>query len=207
MRLRSKIGKGNYKMKKELQTLKSSLKAFDVLTEDEIDDFIQFFKSKKINKANFFIKEGEICQEIAFIVSGTFRSFYISKQGEEITSCIKFPGCLMTAYSSFISGESTFVNMQAITSSELLIVQKKVMDDLTANNLNWMKFSKIIAEQNFIELEKRAFQFQVDNALERYSDLVKDHPEIIQCIPLQYVASYLGITQRHLSRIRKELKF
>ncbi|MCZ8285856.1 MAG: Crp/Fnr family transcriptional regulator, partial [Bacteroidia bacterium] len=56
-------------------------------------------------------------------------------------------------------------------------------------------------------LEKRIFQLQRVHAKQRYDDLLKNHPEYVQRIPLQHIASYLGITQRHLSRIRKELVF
>lgn len=184
--------------------LKSSLQAFNVLTDDEIENFIQCFSSKNLNKSDFFVKAGETCNEIAYIKSGFFRSFYITDKGEEVTSCLKFPGSLMTAYSSFITGHGSFVNMQAIVPAELLVVQKKVMEDLANENPNWMKFLRIIAEQQYIELEKRTFQFQSDSAVQRYTALVEQHPEYIQNIPQQYLASYLGITQRHLSRIRKE---
>jgi len=66
---------------------------------------------------------------------------------------------------------------------------------------------KVVAEQQYIELEKRIFKLQKDNASKRYADLIKHQPEYILKIPLQYLASYLGITQRHLSRIRKEISF
>jgi ribosomal protein L10 len=56
-----------------------------------------------------------------------------------------------------------------------------------------------------MELETRFFQLQRDSAAQRYSTLLTNHPDYIQNIPLQYLASYLGITQRHLSRIRKEI--
>ncbi len=187
--------------------LKTSLKAFNVLTDDEIENFVQFFTPKKLSKSDFFIKEGETCDEIAFIKSGLFRSFYVTDKGEEITSCLKFPGSLMTAYSSFITGHGSFVNMQAITPAELLVVKKKVMEDLANGNPNWMRFLRVIAEQQYIELEKRTFQFQSDTAIKRYTDLMEKHPEYIQNIPLQYLASYLGITQRHLSRLRGEHNF
>ena len=187
--------------------LKTALKAFDVLTDDEIEKFIPFFTPKNLNKSDFFIKEGETCNEIAFIKSGLFRSFYITNKGEEIISCIKFPGSLMTAYSSFITGQGTFINIQAIIPAELLVVKKKVMDDFSNDNPNWMKFFRVIAEQQYIELEKRTFQFQSDSAIQRYTALIEKHPEYVQNIPLQYLASYLGITQRHLSRIRKEPHF
>lgn len=135
------------------------------------------------------------------------RSFYVSAKGEEITYCITFPNNLMTAYSSFITGQSTTENIQAITSVELLIIPKNQIDKLSLQNPNWVKFLKIIAEQQYIELEKKVFQLQKYSASQRYAALIKNQPEYIQNIPLQYLASYLGITQIHLSRIRKEISY
>ena len=142
-------------MNEATKLLKISLESFGVLTNGEIGSFIQSFQVKKLDKFEFFIREGEVCSEIAFIKTGIFRSFYISGNGEEIISCIKFPGSMMTAYSSFVSGQNSFVNMQSITSSELLVVQKKVVDQLITNSSNWIMFFKLIAEQQYIELEKR----------------------------------------------------
>jgi CRP-like cAMP-binding protein len=187
--------------------IKNYLKSYNILTDDEIEIFIQNTTKRNLNKQDFFIKEGETCKEVAFVLSGIFRSFYISDKVEEITYCITFPDNLMTAYSSFITGQSTVENIQAITNVELLIIPKSTIDDLVSKNPNWIKFLKIVAEQQYIELEKRIFQLQKNNAFQRYSDLLKNQPEYIQNIPLQYLASYLGITQRHLSRIRKEISF
>jgi hypothetical protein len=64
-----------------------------------------------------------------------------------------------------------------------------------------------MAEQQYIELERRFFQFQKNTAAQRYKELLINQPEYVQNIPLQYLASYLGITQRHLSRIRSEVAF
>lgn len=187
--------------------IKKYLKSFNVLTDDEIANFIQLSTKRGLNKADYFIREGEICKDVAFILSGTLRSFFISDKGEEITYCITFPNNLMTAYSSFITERSTEENIQAISDVELLVIPKNKIDDLAMKNPNWVKFMKIIAEQQYIELEKRIFQFQKNNALQRYSHLIKSQPEYIKKIPLQYLASYLGITQRHLSRIRREISF
>jgi CRP-like cAMP-binding protein len=187
--------------------IKNYLKSFNILADNEIEDLIRLSTRKDLSKMDYFIREGDVCKEVAFILSGTFRSFYISDKGEEITYCITFPNNFMTGYSSFITGQSTHENIQAITNVELLIIQKNEIDDLAMKNLNWTKFLKIIAEQQYIELEKRIFQLQKSDALQRYSDLIKNQPEYIQNIPLQYLASYLGITQRHLSRIRREIYF
>ncbi len=187
--------------------IKSYLKSFNVLTDNEIENLIQLSTRRDLNKSDYFIREGETCKEVAFVLTGIFRSYYISDKGEEITYCITFPNNLMTAYSSFITGQSTAENIQAITSVELLIIPKNIIDDLALKNPNWVKFLKIVAEQQYIELEKRIFQLQKNNAAQRYVDLIKNQPEYIQNIPLHYLASYLGVTQRHLSRIRKEISF
>lgn len=187
--------------------IKRYFESFDILTQAEIEDIIPFFLRRKLNKSDYFIREGEACDEIAFIISGIFRSFYISGSGEEITYCFRFPNDLMAAYSSFITGDGSVENMQAISPAELLVIKKEEIDKRTRENFNWMKFLKIVAEQQYIELEKRIFELQKDNAAQRYSSLVQNQPEYIRNIPLQYLASYLGITQRHLSRIRKEIAF
>ncbi|WP_375560509.1 Crp/Fnr family transcriptional regulator [Bernardetia sp. OM2101] len=187
--------------------IKKYLQTFEVLSETEIDDFVKNTTPKKLTKSDFFIREGEICKEIAFIKSGTFRSFYTSNKGEEFTYCIMFPNNFLAAYSSFIRGEPTSENIQAITETELLVISKNKVDNLLQENINWLKVFKIIAEQQYIELEKRVFQLQKDNAVQRYKDLIENQPQYIQQIPLNYLASYLGITQRHLSRIRKEITF
>lgn len=181
--------------------------SFNIFSENEINDFLQLFERKKLNKNDFFVREGEKCKEIAFIESGIFRSYYISDDGKDITYCFRFPNDLIASYSSFISEKPSMENMQAISDAEVLIIKKEKIEILTNENPNWILFLKIIAEQEYLELEKRFFQLQRDSAATRYHLLLENHPNYIQDIPLQYLASYLGITQRHLSRIRKEVSF
>lgn len=180
---------------------------FNLFTKHELDALVPLFISRQMKKKEYFIREGEKSNAVAFIKSGVFRSFYYAEQGEDITYCFRFPNDLLAAYSSFITGANSLENMQAISDAELLVIKKESLEDLAADSLNWAIFLKTIAEQQYIELEKRVFQLQRDNAAQRYSDLIKNEPEYIQQIPLQYLSSYLNITQRHLSRIRKEISF
>ncbi len=187
--------------------VKDFFRSFNIFSEQEIEEFLKLFEVRKLNKNEIFIREGEKCREIAFIETGIFRSYYISDEGKDITYCFRFPNDLMASYSSFISGTPSVETMQAISDADLLILKKDKVEELVQIHPNWMKFLKTIAEQEYLELEKRFFQLQRDNATQRYSVLLNDQPEYIQNIPLQYLASYLGITQRHLSRIRKEITF
>jgi CRP-like cAMP-binding protein len=190
-----------------LPSFKHYLASFNILTGIEIDNLIKIASHKVLKKSDYFIIEGEICKQVAFVLSGSLRSFYISDKDEEITYCITFPNSLMTAYSSYLTSQPTQENIQAITETQLLIIQKSKFEALVQQNPSWINFLKIIAEQQYIELEKRIFQLQKSDAKKRYADLMKNQPEYIQHIPLQYLASYLGISQRHLSRIRKEYTF
>ncbi len=191
----------------ENKDIRLFLRSFNLLTETEIEEFTQLLTYKIFKKGAYFIQEGETCKQVAFVLSGMLRSFYSSHKDEEITYCITFPNVLTTAYSSFLTALPTQENIQAITETELLIIQKEKFEMLVAQNHNWVYFLKTIAEQQYIELEKRIFQLQKNDAAKRYADLMKNQPAYIQNIPLQYIASYLGISQRHLSRIRKEFVF
>ncbi|MGE8292054.1 MAG: Crp/Fnr family transcriptional regulator, partial [Sphingobacterium sp.] len=104
-------------------------------------------------------------------------------------------------------GGPSVETMQALSPAELWVIKKSAIDKLAAESLVWTKYLKMIAEQQYLELEKRIFQLQKETALQRYTVLLRDQPEFVQQIPLQYLASYLGITQRHLSRIRSEITF
>jgi len=181
--------------------------SFHIFSADEIESFLPLFETRKLNKNEFFVREGEKCKEIAFIESGIFRSYYNAEDGKEITYCFRFPNDLIASYSSFISEQPSQENMQAITDAALLVIPKDKIETLAHGNPNWILFLKVIAEQEYMELEKRFFQLQRDSAARRYETLLQNHPHYIREIPLQYLASYLGITQRHLSRIRKEISF
>lgn len=187
--------------------LKTYLENTGIFSEEEIGRVLPFFREVQLKRGDFFIREHEKCRKVAFVCSGIFRSFYSSGKGEDITYCFRFPGEFITAYTAFITGEQSQESMQAISDAVLLVISKEELDRLAEGNYAWTFFLKQTAEQQYMELEQRVFQLQRLNATERYRQLMNVHPGYIRNIPLQYLASYLGITQRHLSRIRREPGF
>lgn len=160
---------------------------------------------KKLKKNDFYIKEGQTCKEVGFVTSGLFRSFYHSSIEEEVTYCFTFSNSFVSAYSSFLSQNKTVENIQALTDIEMLTISRNEILKLEQSSTNWLKFFKLIAEQEYIKMEKRIFLLQKETAEKRYRDLLMNQPEFLQLIPLNFLSSYLGITQRHLSRIRKSI--
>lgn len=176
-----------------------------VLSKEEIADLQKISTQKTLAKGDFFIREGQVCEQIAFVEKGVLRSFYTTADGEEITYCLLFDNILITALSSLISGRPTPENIQALAQTDLIVFAKKDFQRLIDQNHNWLMANKILVEQQYMELEQRVFSLQKDTAAERYQMLLREYPHYIQQIPVQYLASYLGITRRHLSRLRREL--
>jgi CRP-like cAMP-binding protein len=87
----------------------------------------------------------------------------------------------------------------------LRVITKKTLEDLSDQIPKIHVFRRIIAENLFITMEKRIAMLQSQSAHERYEKMLKENPEIILNVPLQYTASFLGVTPQHLSRLRKEL--
>jgi len=187
--------------------IKQFLKSFNILTDSEVDYFISQTVNQSLNKGDYFIKEGETCMQVSFVLSGILRSYRTTNKGEEITYCLTFPNVFVTAYSSFITENKTQENIQAIDNVELITIEKRKLENLASTHVNWMKFLKVVAEQQYIELENRIFELQKNNALARYQNLMKNHPEYVLKVSLGHLASYLGISQRHMSRIRKEITY
>ncbi len=187
--------------------MKEYLRSFQILSDLEIDSLMRIAKSKQLKKGDFFIREGQVSNEVAFIVSGLFRSFYYSSNRDEVTYCFTFENSFLAAYSSFITGSPTQENLQALSNAELLIIPRQTILGLEKESSNWLRLFKVFAELEYVKMEKRIFLLQRESAERRYEDLLKNNPEYLQLIPLNHLASYLGITQRHLSRIRGSITF
>jgi len=185
--------------------MKNFLKSLHILSEIELKQIDSLIYDKTIKKNEYLIQQGKICNEIVFIKSGILRSFYLTNEGKEITNCITFENELMSAYSSFITQSPTDENIHALTDTQLQIINKSDLLNLYQDSINWQKTGRILAEMQYVILEKRILSFQKKNAKQRYEELLRNHPNYIQYIPLNNLASFLGITTRHLSRLRKEI--
>lgn len=185
--------------------MKQFFHSFRLLSHSELEELEQNIHKRTIPKDDFIIHEGKVCQEMMFVKSGIFRAFYLSEKGEEITYCLAFPGTVVTALSSFISGRPTEENFQAITDVDLEIIPKSIMDQWYAKSANWLRINKLLMEEEYMKLEQRTISLQKQDAKQRYETMMHSYPKEIKQVPLHFLASYLGVTLRHLSRLRKEV--
>jgi CRP-like cAMP-binding protein len=169
---------------------------------DLLDNLITF---RTLKKGEFLLRENQVCNEIAWIKKGILRSFFVNHKGDEITNCFAFENDFMASFASFITQEKAEENIQALADIELQILDRKALDKLYQSSFNWQETGRKLTELEFVNLQKRMVSFQKLSATQRYEELYRNHQKYLQLIPLQYLASYLGITPRHLSRIRKAI--
>lgn len=177
--------------------------SFNLLSEAEIAEAFEHAELRTLHKGEFFIKEGEVCNEVAVISKGLFRSFYYNSNLEEVTYCFRYENNFLSAYSSFLTGLPSTESFEALTDVEFYVWPKSWVEAIEKKSINWVRFFKRLTELEYLEMEQHIFILQKENAEQRYQHLMDQFPHYLQRIPLNYLASYLGITQRHLSRIRK----
>lgn len=146
---------------------------------------------------------GFTCQTIYFMKKGVARIFYF-KDGNDITEHFAFEGSLIVRVESLFTGEPSGKGIQVLEDSEIIAIDAKKLFQLYDQYPEIERLFRLIFESEHVNSIKRIESLQFHSAKERYEALLL-HKEMVKRIPLKYIASYLGITQVSLSRIRAEL--
>jgi len=139
-----------------------------------------------------------------FLEEGLVRGYY-NLEGREITHWFAFENDFFTSFHSFITHQPAVESLQFLEDSCTWRISKDRLERLCQNHHELERLLRIAYEKYYLRLEERFVNAQFRSATERYQDLLHQMPHIIQRIPLGYIASYLGITQETLSRIRRKL--
>jgi len=177
------------------QTLKMSVEAQEALS--------NAMKSIEIEKDGYLVNEGQICRKLFFIEKGCVRGFYY-KDGKEISHWFGFEGDFVTSFNSFIQQKSSFEYLQSIENSTFWSISYSKLYELYDQYPEIERVGRITCEQYYIRLEERYVGSQFQTASDRYGNLVTHNPGILQRVPLGYIASFLGISQETLSRVRSK---
>jgi CRP-like cAMP-binding protein len=171
-------------------------------TGSELNEALPYLQPELIQKGQYFVKAGRIADRIGFVNQGLLRSFYNIK-GKETTTFFQLPGTLAAALASFLQMKPAFENIQAMEDSELIIIKRKDLLKLYKESWKWQQVGRVITESYYVIMEKRLISLQTMTAQERYRLFLQNYPELLNTVPLYYIASYLGISPETLSRIRK----
>jgi len=184
--------------------LDSTLNRFIKLSGKELEDLHKRVKIQKIEKNVCLVNESSVADYIFFVRRGYLRA-YFNKGNDEITRDISSINSFFTALTSFITKKPSFEIVSTITDCEVLMISREDLNYLYLNYNNWQMIGRRIVEEMFVRSQKRIYSLLTKSAEERYLKLMKEKPSLIQNVPLQYIASYLGITSQSLSRLRRKI--
>lgn len=165
----------------------------------------EYFEPIIFPKNRIIEDEGKIPQYLYFVVSGYMRLFHYNDNGDEITSHINCPPGFITSYFNFINQTKATENVECITECELLRITKNNLDLITSKSDTFKDFSIWVFQQSIAYNENRSKELATLSAEQRYQKLIDNYPQIIHNVPLQYIASFLGMNSKSLSRIRKQM--
>ena len=180
------------------------IKMFHPLSAEAQDALKECFEKYILSKNDYLIKEGQISRYMYFLESGALRGYY-NVDGKEITHWFAFENDFVTSFHSFITNQPAVENIQLIESAVLWRISKEQLQNLYNQHHEIERLVRIAYEKYYIKLEERYVNAQFKTAKELYNNLLQQRPHILERVPLGYIASYLGISQETLSRIRSTL--
>lgn len=176
---------------------------FDVADQQALNTISSRFTFNRVNKADYLLKKGRYCNQLSFIQAGLIR-VYTSHKHKEVTQWISTSGYFVTDLASFIFNTPARWNLQALTDCEIYSIDRDAYNTLGEELPEWHKLEKLFIAKCFVVLEERVNSHLFMTAEERYHQLFELQPDLFNQVPLQYLASMLGMTPETLSRLRKK---
>lgn len=186
--------------------LQHALQAFAGIGEEAFALSKPYWQQKQYTKGEYFNEYKNVCKHLGFITDGVFRTYYINDDtGEEKNVFFCTQHQIVVAYKSFLDQAPCNYYTEALIPSTVLYIHIERLQELYKLSHEWERFGRLVAEKGFSMAMSRAEAFMFRSPEQRYLELVEDHPDIFNSVPLYHVASYLGIQGPSLSRIRKRM--
>lgn len=189
-------------MKHYYETLFDYISEILTLPDGDKDSIRQSFKPLSVARDTVIEPAGEVPGYHNFIVSGFMRNFHLDDDNNEITTDLNNGPRFFTSYFHFMNRTVSNESLHCITDCELLRISRDDVDRTAGSSATQKDYTIHILQKHLQEDKERINDMANLTAEARYAKFVRQKPHIIRHVPLKYIASYLGITQRHLSRLR-----
>ncbi len=173
------------------------------LSEEAKTVLSQAFKKADLSRGHVLQQQGMMCRHLYFIESGLLRVFYYNSLGKDITYRFVEENHFYSIIDSYFNQKPSFYTVELLEDSVLYSVPYAEFEKYLHAYPELERMSSYVLRHFLIESNERIIAFQFQSAQERYNALIENHPSLIRRVSLGHIASYLGITQETLSRIRK----
>ena len=184
-----------------MDRLTQKIAATGYFSDDSLQAFLQKWQQWKLPKDYLLLKEGIVSDYIYFVSSGLARIYYF-KHGKEITEWLAMDDTFFLSITSFFKRTPSKLNIHTIEPSVIMGIHHDDLMHLCDEYHDVERWLRKLLTRSLISSQQRMDAIQFETALRRYRRLAEEHPTILQRVPLSYIASFLGITQETLSRIR-----
>lgn len=178
---------------------------FGNLNKQQLDLVISKASTLDLQKDEYFSEAGRIPEQVGFVVGGVIRGCYYNNKGDEITRCFISENSLVADYLNFEATTHSSEYLQACTNCHLITFSKRNWDELSQIIVGWNNIQSKMVQLCMYQKSRKGPVISQD-ATTRYLEFMESFPTLVNRIPLAYIASYLGITQQSLSRIRKSIR-
>ena len=187
-----------------MEAFNKYLQQFPHYTSKAFDAVRPYLSVKQLNAGDYFLQQGKICKKVAFIEKGLLRLYYLN-DGKIVTTCFCKENTITTSYSSLIIHQESDITIQAIEPSKLIVLPYTALQKLYAQHLFWQQVGRLAAENEFLITTSHHRLLSDLSATDRYLQILAQDRDLLQRVPLNYLASYLQVAPETLSRIRNKI--
>lgn len=171
------------------------------LSQEGKEALSDILEKKTYDKEHLLLKEGAVCRNLYFIESGIAKVFYL-KDGKEIVHWLGAENSIAVSISSFLTQQPSLLNIELLERSTIISIPYECLEKLYKASHEIERMGRLLTNNALILMQQRFDDLHFSKASERYERLLVQQPTLIQRVPLSAIASFIGISQETLSRIR-----
>lgn len=181
----------------------------DIIKDDSLVEFIPeiaaTFQTKTLKRNYYLVKQGNICEYFCYLHKGVLQHT-IEVNEEEKTTYLALKNSSTSSLKSFLNNTPSNKSIRALSDCELKVIDNNDFQRLMKNNSAFHRFYYNLLENQIFKIDDYRVDLLTNSPEQRYAKLLKQEPDLLQKVPVKYLASFLGISSRHMSRIRKNIK-
>ncbi|MBD2757562.1 Crp/Fnr family transcriptional regulator [Spirosoma validum] len=190
----------------DIGLLQYALQDFAGINENDFALSTPYWQLKRYRKGEFFNEHKSVCKHLGFILDGIFRAYYVNElTGDEKNVFFFSKHQLIVSYKSFLTQTPCNYHTESMSDSTILYIRTDQLNQLYQQSHQWERFGRLVAERAFMMAMSRMEDSLFQTPEQRYLELMQQHPDIYNAVPLYHISSYLGIQGPSLSRIRKRM--
>ncbi|MGN7821535.1 Crp/Fnr family transcriptional regulator [Chitinophaga varians] len=176
------------------------------LTPEERQLFHSLLKFRRVRKRTYLLQEGEICDFEAYIVKGCIRTYYLSDDGTETILSFAIEDWWVSDTYSFTEQKPSNMFIESLEDCELLIIDRKSKAALYEKIPKFETLFRLLIQRSLFALQRRFHSLVSQTAEQRYLAFLEKYPQVVQRVPQNQIARYLGVSPEFLSKVRSTIQ-